>query len=70
MKNFYLVATVEQNGKYVALAERIANTDNIVSVLKRKHYINGNICESRKAAEEIAAAWNENYKANRTYLFD
>lgn len=68
MKMIFVVFVQEQDGKYYAIADTIRTGENLVAHIKRYNSKTCHLCESRKQSEEIAAKWNENYKANGTYL--
>lgn len=72
MKMIFVVFAQEQNGKYFAVADTIRTGQNLTAYIyiyiQRYNSKICHLCESRKQAEEIAAAWNESYKANGTNL--
>lgn len=71
MKNFYLAVTAQENGKYYSYVIRYANCNNLLATLKQHpSLISVNVCDSKKQAEGMVEAWNKQYKANGTYLFD
>lgn len=56
---------------YYAYAVRCSESDNLKAVLERVGgLVYANVYQTRKRAEEVVKAWNEQYKANGTYLFD
>lgn len=70
MKNFWIAAEVEENGKYSAFAFKVSENDNLVSEMTSiRNLCFANIMPSKKAADEVVAAWNEAHKANGNYLF-
>jgi hypothetical protein len=69
MKKHYFVINQSEKGKNIAVVIRATESENLLSVLNIKNIITANICETKKAAEELAAFWNECYKENGTYLF-
>ena len=69
MKKIFVVFSMEQGGKYYAFADTIRTGENILSHCKRYPTNICHLCESRKQAEGIAAAWNNSYKENGTNLF-
>ena len=68
MKMIFVVFQQEQNGKYFAVADTIRTGQNLTAYIQRYNSKVCHLCESRKQAEEIAAAWNESYRANGTNL--
>lgn len=61
-----------QDGKKLLFASVVSagETDNLLSVFQRnKNIVSVNACQTKKAAEELAAFWNECYKQNGTYAF-
>lgn len=86
MANFYIAVAVKQdrnettftprtnpeyNPGYYSFVLRCSENDNIVSKLDCiGGLVHANICPTKKRAEEVAAFWNESYKANGTYFFD
>ena len=49
---------------------RVSAQDNLLSVLNMYEGIkHANICTTKREADTIAAAWNDSYKRNGTYLF-
>ena len=68
MKMIFVVFQQEQNGKYFAVADTIRTGQNLTAYIRRYNSKVCHLCESRKQAEEIAAAWNESYRANGTNL--
>ena len=68
MKKHYFVINQSEKGKNIAVVIKATESENLLSVLNIKNIITANICETKKAAEELAAFWNECYKANGTYL--
>lgn len=70
-KNVFMVVSVSENGKMYAWAFKVAACQNLVDVLSSiKNLLTANVCDTLKAAKEIASDWNEAYKRNGTYLFD
>lgn len=68
MKMIFVVFAQEQNGKYFAVADTIRTGQNLTAYIQRYNSQACHLCESRKQAKEIAAAWNESYRANGTNL--
>lgn len=69
MKKHYFVINQSEKGKNIALVIKATETENLLNTFNIKNIITANICETKKAAEELASFWNECYKANGTYLF-
>lgn len=67
MKNTYIAVTVQENDKNIAYVLKVSSSENIVSALKIKGLIFGNICSTKKAAHELVDFWNESYKKNGSY---
>ena len=58
------------DGKHYAHAFRIRGTINLASFVRDfPDLLSMNPCDTKKRAMEIAQAWNEQYKANGTYMF-
>lgn len=70
MKSFWIAADVEENGKGYAFAFRVSENDNLKCRLSciRNLYA-ANIMSSKKAALDVATAWNDAHKANGNYMF-
>ena len=71
MKNFWIAADVEKNGKYCAFAFCVSENDNLLTSLRFKpgNLYTANIMPSKKAAHKVVAAWNDAHKANGNYMF-
>lgn len=69
MKMIFCVFSVNQNGKFYAVADTIRTGENLITHCRRYNSDICHLCESRKQAEEIAAAWNKAYKENGTNLY-
>ena len=70
MKNFWIAADVEENGKYYAFAFKVSENDNLKCRLAGiQNLYAANIMPSKKIADEVVAAWNSAHKANGNYLF-
>ena len=70
MKNFYIVVTIEENGKYYPYMIKTNSSNNLLSTLKIPDIINATLFETKKRAAETVETWRTAYKANGTYLFD
>lgn len=70
MKNFYIVVTVTENGKYYSYIVKTNENNNLISTLAIKNIVSANLYETKKRAKEIVTTWNETYKNNGTYMFD
>lgn len=70
MKRFYIAVTEKCEGGNYAYWISVTENDNVLTKLNNPRIIFGNIFNTHKRAAEVAAAWNESYKANGTYLFD
>lgn len=68
MKMIFCVFVQTLNGKHFAVADTIRTGQNLAAYIKRYNSNICHLCESRKQAEEIAALWNESYRANGTNL--
>lgn len=74
---FYIVYSAEaatltsnHSGSYYADIFRVSVNDNIAHSLEIiGNLLHANICETKKAAEEIRDTWNQAYKNNGTYAF-
>lgn len=69
-KTIFLAMTVCENNKYYSWVQKTASNNNLLSVLATKNLISANVCDTFKKAKEIVSAWNDTYRANRTYLYD
>ena len=69
MKMIFVVFNVEKDGKFHAIADTIKTGENLLVHFRRYNANICHLCESRKQAEEIAAAWNESYRKNKTNLY-
>lgn len=69
MKMIFVVFNITQNGKYYAIADTIRTGENLLTHCSRYNADICHLCESRREAENLAAAWNEAYKANGSNLY-
>lgn len=70
MKKYYYALSIFENGKRWAFAETLSEGMNILHFATRFPTAEIMIpCSTRKAAEEIAAKWNDSYRENGEYLF-
>ena len=70
MKNIFVVVVTEEDGKYYAIADTIHTGQNIIPIMQRyKDAVIIHLCETRRQADDLAFAWNNDYKRNGTYLF-
>lgn len=70
MKKIFVVFAVEENGKYYAYADTIKTNENLIYHINRANCIVCHLCETRKQADIVAKRWNEEYRANGTYIID
>lgn len=70
MKMIFVVFSIHENGKFYAVADTIRTGENLVYHCRRYNAQICHLCESRKQADEIAAAWNASYIANGTHLWE
>lgn len=72
---FYVaVAMEENNGKRYARVERLSENEDITSRWVPHDGANwkplfGQLCPTKKCAEEIADGWNDDFKAQGVYKF-
>lgn len=67
----WLAVTISENGKNYAYAVPVSGSDNLCAVMGRISGLTAaHICPSKKAASELAAFWNDGYKANGSYMFE
>ena len=67
----YFVINIQEGGKNYAYAQKIAASNNLLSIfLGVKGIKTVNACKTFTEAKKIAAFWNNCYKENKTYLFD
>lgn len=61
---WYVFSVKDTEGKLYAFAERLPNSTNLTSIFYGIEDISVtmNACDSKKAAEAIAADWNESYR--------
>lgn len=69
MKKIFVVFNIDENNKYHAVADTIRTGENLLAHCQRYRANIIHLCESRKHAEEIALAWNNQYKINGTNLY-
>ena len=71
MNNYvWYVLTRSVGGKYYSHAFRIRSNVNLAAFVRDfPDLATMNPCDTMKKAKEIAKAWNEQYKANGTYMF-
>lgn len=68
-KNTHFIISVDKNGKKLAYALTVNNSNNPLSVLHIDGIQSVNVADSKKEAEKIARFWNERYKENGIYMF-
>lgn len=68
MKNFYIAAHQEENGKFYAFIIKIAESENVLSKISEKGIKAANICNTKADAEMLVNFWNDSYKKNGIYL--
>lgn len=69
MKNYYIVVTIEQDGKYFSYVVKHPENYNLLATLTIKNITGASLFPTKKKAVEIADFWNDCYKKNGTYLF-
>lgn len=69
-KTLYIVVDVSENSKNYAYMLKTSACNNLVSLLSIPGIRSANVCDTKKQAAEIVAAWNAAYKENGTYMFD
>lgn len=70
MKRIYLVFSETKDGKHFAHAETIRAGENLKNYIER--YPSADIihiCESATQAAYLAEEWNDDYRRNKTYMF-
>ena len=70
MKRIYLVFSETKDGKHFAHAETIRAGENLKNYIER--YPSADIihiCESATKAAYLAEEWNDDYRRNKTYMF-
>ena len=71
MKKIHLVIVETENGKHYAHAESIRTGENLKAHFGRYPKMSiAHLCETALEAHTTAEKWNEEYRANGTYLFD
>ena len=70
-KIYFAGVETNENGSRFAFLIITNNNANLLSVLSQyKNLTIVHLCTSKKEAEELVNAWNESYKANKTYKFN
>ena len=70
MKNFWIAADVEENGKGYAFAFKVSENDNLKYRLADiQNLYSAYIMPSKKAASKVVTAWNDAHKACGNYMF-
>ena len=69
MKNTYIAIEILEEGKYIAEVLKIRPCDNLLNKLQIDGLVHANICDTKKAALEVANFWNECNQKNGTYKF-
>lgn len=70
MKRFYIAFAAQQGGRDWAGVIIVTGSDNIMNISRRVDGMQwANICTTRKAAEDMAANWNEAFKRNGTSIY-
>lgn len=71
MRNTYIAAIAEENGKRYAYGIKVSPMLNLVAVLKdHKSLVAANVCETKKHMEELVDNWNEGFRLKGCYMFD
>lgn len=79
MKNFYYAFIVEfENGKYISGWDSVSSSDNLMNSFRTFEGINydgqrgkivaANMCETKKAARDLAEAWCNSFRDNGTHI--
>ena len=69
MKKIHVVFVITENGKHHAIANTIRAGENLTPFINRYKSNICHLCENALQAEQIALAWNKQYKENRTNLY-
>ena len=71
MKNFYIAVLCHyDDGKNYAFMLRVDCSTNLLCRLNGiQNAIAANLCPTKKAAQDLVTAWNNDFIANGTYLF-
>lgn len=68
--NLFLLINEEKDGKFCACAKKVSASLNLLAYINMyKDICTLNVCQTWKEATETAAAWNETYKRNGTYMY-
>ena len=67
MKYFHLAVIRQIESGFYAYCVRVTNLDNIAA--RFRDFYAANVCDSKKHAAELAAAWNAQFIANGTHAF-
>lgn len=65
----WIVATYKDGGKNYSRAESLNNHTELNAQMKQKGIKHAHLCETKKAAIELAMLWNMAYVENGTYMF-
>ena len=66
----YIVITLSKEGKYFSYADALSSSSDLLSQLERRDIYGVHLCESKKAAKELAEFWNGCFKNNGTYSLE
>lgn len=70
MKNFYYVATIQENEKYYSYVLPVKENNNLLSIFKIKNVIDITPYATKKHAQYIAKFYNIQFKIDDCYLFE
>lgn len=69
--NVWYVLQRSENGKHYAHAFKLRRSENLASFVKDyPNIMTMNACNTMEEAKWLASAWNEQFKANGTYLYE
>lgn len=70
MKLVFLACTVEENGKFYSFVEVVRVGEELKHLIDRhENLVIAHLCGSRHEADDLVVCWNEQYRANGTYMF-
>lgn len=67
MKYFYIAVQQKIETGFYAYVIRVSTSDNLVH--KLSHFYAANICDTKRRAHIIAAAWNNNFISSKECAF-
>ena len=69
MKYFHIAVTIKEDEKLFSYGIKVAEGDNLLSILKIENIIWANIYQTKKRAEEVVNMWNDGFIKNGRSLY-